>query len=258
MKTNKLSLMALMASVAVLVGIAPAQARLISESQELKMGREAAAQIESKYPVSKDPRMNSLVTSIGRRVAAVSSRPNLQWQFKVLDVKDINAVSVPGYVYVNQGLIDFVGNDKDALAGVIAHEVGHTAGRHAVKSAEEQLKYSIVLGLVLKGDMAQQLGSIAANLALLGYSRKDEYEADRLGVDYMTSAGYNPNGMLRFFRALQAKEGKDSKGLSVYFRTHPPTGDRITRVQQEMQKIGVKPMAVISTNPTYIAAALSR
>ncbi len=99
----------------------------------------------------------------------------------------------------------------------------------------------IVLGLVLKKGKGQQLGNIAANLALLGYSRKEEYQADKLGVDFMTKAGYDPNGMLRFFDKLQKKEGGGSKGLSVYFQTHPPTSERIVRVKQEMKALGVKP-----------------
>jgi predicted Zn-dependent protease len=184
--------------------------------------------------------MNSLITGMGQRLASVSARPNLPWRFEVLNVSDINASSVPAYVFVNRGLIDFTGSDRDALAGVVAHEVAHTAAKHAVKSAEEQLKYSLIIGLLFRGGTAAQLGNIAANLALLGYSRKDEYEADRLGVDYMTAAGYNPNGMLRFFRALQQRE-RDPRGLSVYFQTHPPTAERIVRVRQEMMRIGIRP-----------------
>ena len=228
-----------LALLAVFAMTTQAQAALISEKQELQMGRDAARQIESKYRVSSDPRLNSLISGIGRRVAAVSSRPNLPWEFKVLDTSEVNAASVPGYVYVNRGLIDFIGNDTNALASVIAHEVAHTAGKHAVKAAEKQFKYSLVLGLILKGRGAQQLGSLAANLALLGYSRSEEYDADRLGVGYMARTGYDANGMLRFFRKLEQKQGSGSSGLSRYFQTHPPTSERIIRVQDEMRRVGV-------------------
>lgn len=135
---------------------------------------------------------------------------------------------------MNRGLINFTGSDRDALAAVIAHEIAHTSARHAVRSAEKQLKYSLALELLLKGESARELGSIAANLALLGYGRREEYEADRLGVRYMARAGYDPNGMLRFFRKLQRNEGREPKGLSTYFRTHPSTSDRIVRVEKEI------------------------
>jgi predicted Zn-dependent protease len=222
------------------LAVQQADARLIGEKTELRMGRDAAKQIESQYKVSNDKAANDLVAQMGRRMAAVSSRPNLPWQFKVLETKEINAFSVPGYVYINRGLLDFVGEDRDALAGVIGHEIGHTTAHHAVRSAEKQIKYSIALKLLLKGDNAQQLGSIAANLALLGYGRKEEYHADKLGVEYMAASGCDPNGMLRFFNKLQAKEGKEPGGLAVYFRTHPPTADRITRVQQEITTLSHK------------------
>lgn len=213
---------------------AQVQAGLISEKSEIQMGRDAAAQIESKYRVSSDRNLTAKVQSIGRKIAARSSRPNLPWQFKVLENKDVNACSVPAYVYVNSGLIDFIGGDANMLAAVIGHEVGHTAAHHAVHSAEKQLAYSLVIQFLSKKGDAQKLGNVAANLALLGYGRQDEFEADKLGVRYMRSAGYDPNGMLKFFQKLQQKEGKGSSGLAVYFRSHPPTSERIERVKQEI------------------------
>jgi predicted Zn-dependent protease len=187
---------------------------------------------------------------MGRRIAARSSRPGLKWQFKVLETKEVNALSVPGYVYVNRGLIDFVGSDNHALASVIAHEVAHTAAKHARKAAEKQLTYSLAIQLLSKKGDARKLGGIAANLALLGYSRGDENEADRLGVRYMTAAGYDPNGMLRFFRKLKAREGKDPGGLTAYFRSHPPTSDRIGRVEKEIKAMGMTPQASAPVEPT--------
>jgi predicted Zn-dependent protease len=204
------------------------------------MGRDAAQQIEARYRVSGDPQANALVNGIGRRVAAVSSRPNLPWQFKVLETSEVNAVSVPGYVYVNRGLLNFAGNDTNALAGVIAHEVAHTAARHAANAATKEFEYSLALQVLFGGANARQLGAFAANLAMLGYSRKDEYQADNLGVRYMAAAGYDPNGMTRFFRKLEADEGRQSSGLSRYFQTHPPTSSRITRVRSEIASMGLR------------------
>jgi predicted Zn-dependent protease len=140
MRSRNTILIIFAAIIAMSVTATQAQAALISESQELSMGRDAEAQIEKQYRVSTDSRANALVDSMGRRLAAVSSRPNLPWKFKVLETSEVNAMSVPGYVYVNRGLLNFVGNDRDALAGVIGHEIGHTTARHAVRTAEKQLK----------------------------------------------------------------------------------------------------------------------
>lgn len=215
-----------------------AQAGLISEKFELQMGKDAAKEIESQYKVSANKQLTAEIAGIGKKLAAKCSRPGLPWQFKVLQTKDVNAVSVPGYVYVFTGLIDLVKKDKDALASVIGHEIGHTCGRHAAKTIEKQLTYSLAIQLLLKKGDPRKLGNIAANLALLGYSRKDEYQADMFGVDYMYAAGYNPEGMIKFFEQLKQKEGKNSgKGLEVYFRTHPPTADRISRVKDEITKL---------------------
>ena len=234
-----------------------ASARLIGEKQELDMGRNASRQIEQQYRVSKNKEHIALVRGMGEKIAAVSSRPKLPWEFKVLESKEVNAFSVPGFVYVNTGLIEFADGDRDALAGVVAHEVAHTTAKHAVKSAEEQLKYGLAINLIFGNADGRKLGGIAANLTLLGYGRKHEFQADAIGCRYMNGAGYDPNGMLRFFRKLQAKEGKDSGGLAVYFRTHPPTRDRIARLEKEIVKLGKTPEPAPVTNTTETAPTSS-
>jgi predicted Zn-dependent protease len=246
----------MVAIMSLIVGV-QAQAGLISEKSELQMGKDGAKQIESQYKVSTNKQLTAEIVEIGKKLAGKCSRPALPWQFKVLETKDVNAVSVPGYVYVFTGLIDFVKNDKDALAGVIGHEIGHTCGRHAAKSVEKQLTYGLAIQLLLKKGNAQDLGSVAANLALLGYSRKDEYQADKFGVDYMYAAGYNPEGMIKFFEQLQAKEGKNSgAGLEKYFRTHPPTADRIKRVRDEITALKKPvPSTQLSTQPAQTQPA---
>jgi beta-barrel assembly-enhancing protease len=229
----------LLTTVLLVAGITQANAGLISEKQELAMGRDAAKQIESQSRVSQDPQMNELVNSLGTRLAAASTRPHIPWTFKVLDTKDINAVSVPGFVFVNSGLIDFVNGDKDQLAAVIGHEIGHTCGRHAVKQAQKSMIGGTLLGLIFRGGSGNFV-NLFANLAMLGYSRKDEFEADKLGLTYMSKAGYDPNAMVKFFQHLQTKEGTGGKGLTTYFNTHPPTDQRIKRVQAQIAAMNVK------------------
>ena len=213
----------------------PASAKLISQSSELSMGRDAARQIEAKYPVSHDTALNNLVRRMGTKIASVSSRPGITWTFKVLNTPEVNALSVPGYVYVNKGLISFVGSDRDQLATIVAHEVAHTTARHAAEQAEKSLIGGAIVSLLFKKQT--QMVNLFANLAMLGYSRKDEYEADKLGVRYAHKAGYDPNGMLRFLQRLQAKQGLGSSGLGTYFKTHPPTADRIGLVRKEIANL---------------------
>jgi len=110
-----------------------ARAGLISEQQELQMGDDAAREVEARYGLSQDTRATTLVETIGKRLAQVSSRPKLPWKFRVLQSKEVNALSVPGYVYINTGLLEFVGNDRDQLAGVIAQlRTNPDSRRHVV------------------------------------------------------------------------------------------------------------------------------
>ncbi len=212
---------------------ASAGIRLIGEQQELQMGLDSARQIEMRYRVSRDRGKTALVEQIGRAIVAESSRPDLPWKFRVLESPEVNALSLPGYVYVNTGLLRFVGNDRDELAAVIAHEVAHTTRKHAVFQTEKSLVGGLVLSLVFQDQktLASNLAGMAANMALMGFGRKDELEADRVGADYMVKAGYDPEAMLRFFKKLQAKEGRSAGGLTTYFQSHPPTSERIRKVQ---------------------------
>lgn len=221
-----------------LVAAPPARAQFgVSEKDELAAGRNADAQIRQQYHVNTNSHWNGLVKHLGVRLARVSERPDLPWTFRVLDSKEINAFSVPGYVYVTTGLLNFVGDDQDALACVIGHEIGHTTGRHAVKAAQQEEVGNLIVGLLgaRAGGGVRTLLGLGANLIQLGHSRGDEYDADRRGIRYAIKAGYDPEGLIRFFDKLKAKEG-DTGGIAAYFQTHPATGDRIKRAQDEIRK----------------------
>ncbi|MDH7569638.1 MAG: M48 family metalloprotease [Armatimonadota bacterium] len=222
--------------VAILAMLVPSAARagLISEAQELQMGAQAAQEIEARYSLSKNPAHAALVAQLGKQIAASSDRPKLPWEFRVLDTPEVNALSVPGHVYVNTGLLEFVGKDRDALAAVVAHEIAHTTRRHAVRQMEKALVGSLALRFLFKDQDAliTQLAGTAANLALLGYGRTQELEADRFAAEYLIRAGYDPQGIIRFFEKLRKEEGAEVKGLAVYFRSHPPTSERIRKVKE--------------------------
>jgi len=221
------ALLAVIVSVGVASGARPAAAALglISRSEEIRLGQEAAAQMESKYPTHRDRR----VEAIGMDIVRANNLPDYPYRFRVIDRNEVNAVSLPGGpVYVYSGLLRMVGDDDDALAGVIAHELGHVKERHAVDQMEKQSLASILIGNLTRGSM-QSLAAIATNVGMLKFSRSDEYEADDQGALFMARAGYDPDGLIRFFQKLQRSEGRGS-GVS-WLRTHPTSTQRIRRLQ---------------------------
>jgi len=206
----------------------------IGTQEEVSIGKEVAAAVEAKYKLSQNTAQIERVNSIGRRIAAVSDRQDLKYHFKVLENKDINALSTPGgYVYVNTGLLDKA--DDDELAAVIGHEVGHIAARHAVQAidANKWISGGMILATILiKSDNKKAVmegASMALDVIMKGYSREDEFEADKLGVRYAYYAGFDPNGAVTFMEKLR-QAGKDDR-IAVYFSTHPLYSERIAKAR---------------------------
>lgn len=209
---------------------------LISTEEEIQIGRQVAAEIQQKYPIYRDQRLNERINSIGQKIAAVNDRKDLPYYFIILDDDEINAFTVPGgYVYVFRGLVDFVKTDEE-LAGVLAHEVGHVAARHIVKKMQAQMGYELIFTLATRGKEEYQsianFANLAFNLVMLGYSREDEYFADILAVRYMNRAGYNPRAMISFLERLKGEE-KGQEPPS-FLSTHPGIDERITHIKDEI------------------------
>ncbi|GIV14567.1 MAG: hypothetical protein KatS3mg022_0002 [Armatimonadota bacterium] len=208
---------------------------LLSKQDEIQIGKEGSAAIEKEYRLDTNPGRVALVQEVGQRILEGMRKtegkraPDFPFTFKVLDTKEINAVSLPGGpVYVFRGLMEQVGDDKDMLASVIAHEVGHIVAHHAAKQISSSILADIAISLGTKGS-AQKVASIATSLVMLKYSRDDEYDADRRGILYTHAAGYDPEGLVRFFEKLQKLEKSPMKGLLANLRTHPLTENRILR-----------------------------
>lgn len=211
---------------------------LLSKQDEIQIGKEGSAAIEKEYRLDTNPERVALVQEIGQRVLEGMRQvegkraPDFPFTFKVLDTKEINAVSLPGGpVYIFRGLMEQVGDDKDMLASVIAHEVGHIVARHAAKQISSSILADLAISLGTKGS-AQKVASIATSLVMLQYSRDDEYDADRRGIHYTYAAGYDPEGLVRFFEKLQKLEKSPMKGLLANLRTHPLTENRILRAKK--------------------------
>jgi predicted Zn-dependent protease len=171
------------------------------------------------------------VNTIGNNILHnITPRQGITYTFKVIDTNDVNAFALPGgWIYVERGLIEAAKGDNNQVAGVIAHEIGHVQARHAAEQIGRQEIYGVAIGTLTKGN-TQQWANVFANLNLLHYSREEEYEADKLAIDYTCPSQYNPKGLIDFFQTLVASE---KKGASPSFlRTHPLTENRILRAEQ--------------------------
>lgn len=230
--------------------------------QETEIGKEASKQIAAVFGAYRDPKVERYVADVGNRVLATSHlrRPgadervrNTPVTFGVLDSPIINAMALPGgYIYVTRGMLAHL-NNEDQLATVIAHEIGHVAARHAARQAWQQ---QIGQGLLMGGALLSQglglpaqdilnLGSMAAQLVFLRYSREDELEADKLGVEYASPAGYDAREVIEFFQTLSRIQEKEGQGMPGFLATHPNPGDRVQRIREmtAAQLRGRRPIA---------------
>jgi predicted Zn-dependent protease len=217
--------------------------------QETDIGKQASKEVTSLFGVYGDANLARYITEVGNRVLATSHlrRPGADEQvratpvtFTVLDSPVINAMALPGgYIYVTRGMLAHL-NNEDQLATVIAHEIGHVAARHAARQAWQQ---QIGQGLLLGGAVLSQglglpagnilnLGGMAAQLFLLRYSREDELEADRLGVEYAMAAGYDSREVIGLFQTLDRMQEKEGQSMPSFLATHPNPGDRIQRIRE--------------------------
>ena len=223
---------------AALPGVAGCRTRsFLSTKQEVNLGREGARQVEQQYRVDTSSPDADRVRRVGQSLLAHTDRRDIPYAFKVLDAKEINAFSIPGGpVYVYRGLLDMMGDDDDALACVLGHEIGHVNGRHAARQISSQLATNVLISLTPLGATGQNLAGLGAELAGLKYSRDDEYDADRRGLSYAHHAGYNPQGMIRFFEKLQRLEKRQGSAGPEWLRNHPVTTARIAKAEAMIER----------------------
>lgn len=246
----------------------PAVALQVSEDdrEEVEQGEEADRQIEAEFGFYEDEELAAYVDRIGQVVASVSERPQLPWNFRVLDSPAVNAFAIPGgFVYVTRGLLAHM-NSEAELAGVLGHEVGHITGKHAEARQRRSLLGTLgLLGLSILAPEAAGFAlrtGIAQNvlgLLLLKYSRDQELDADERGIRYATTAGYDPRGIGAFFETLQSiEERSDRKGLPGWLSTHPQVDDRIERGQEwaaeSLAVAGAEPDDLIQGRTAHLLA----
>lgn len=220
---------------------------LFSTQDDIKLGLQNSEQAENQLPMLKDEKVNNYLDGLGKRLAQFAPGDKYPYQFKCVNVADINAFALPGgYVYVNRGLIQ-AADDEAQLAGVIGHEISHVALRHGTSQVTKSLGPSVgvaVIGSVLGdnalGKLVTAVGAFSMQSLLLKYSRTDESEADILGVQIEHDAGYDPHALAEFFVVLADVE-KKMGAPPEFFSNHPSPEHRIERVNEEIGKLGGPP-----------------
>jgi beta-barrel assembly-enhancing protease len=199
--------------------------------KEVRQGREAAAEVDRQAKFIEDPVITEYVNRVGQNIV-LHSDAKVPFTIKVIDSDEVNAFALPGgFFYVNKGLLLAADNEAE-LAGVMAHEIAHVAARHAVENQAKAslLEYAALGASIFLGGIPGMIYQNTAGIGLLGifmkFSRGAEEEADKLGIQYMYAAGYDPGAMATMFEKLEAKNKKKPGFISRAFATHPAPPDR--------------------------------
>ena len=214
--------------------------REINQEEEIAIGRDLAATLVGAAPLVADPRMQRYVNSVGRWIASQSERPDLPWQFGVLDAPQLNAFAVPGgTIFITRGLLERMQSEAE-LAGVLGHEISHVVKKHHLKAIQKGAMTALAgdaLSMAVQNKNAaanEKLVSFGKEMYARGLDKDDEFEADRIGVVYAARAGYDPYGLPSVLQTLQAMNAQDS-AVALMFKTHPAPGDRLDQLSEKMQ-----------------------
>lgn len=248
-RIGAVGLLALMVACAVNPATGEREFMLVSEQQEIQMGREADPQVTATYGLVDDPELQAYVTEIGERLAAVSERPDLPWTFRVVDDPTVNAFALPGgFVYVTRGILANFESEAE-LAGVLGHEIGHVTARHSASQMSRQQLQQIGLGVgMILSETVREYGGLAvAGLQImnLSYSRGDESQADRLGLRYMSRLGYDADAMIGVFQMLAVVSGSGDGRLPEWQSTHPYPENREAQIREVIAQTGASREGIV-------------
>jgi beta-barrel assembly-enhancing protease len=221
--------------------------------KEVAMGRQLAAEVDREAKFVDDPVITEYINRVGQNIV-LHSDAKVPFTIKVIDSDEVNAFALPGgFFYVNKGLILAADNEAE-VAGVMAHEIGHVAARHAMENQTKGMlaQFGLIAGSIFLGGLGGMLINQGAQFgALLGFmkfSRSAESEADMLGVEYLWAAGYDPNAMSTMFEKLAAKNQKKPGTFSKLFETHPQSTDRMEASRALVARFPEKEEYVVSTS----------
>jgi len=246
--------------------------RVMSEEDEIALGKEAAREVEQYMGFAGSAELNAYVDRIGQRLAKHSSRNHLEYEFHVVDMAEPNAFALPGgHIYVSRGLLAIM-NTEDELAAVLGHEIGHVAGRHSAKQQTKSrgwIPLQILAGIggaaasAVSPDLGSAvagIGQLPASLVLASYSRKQEKEADRLGQRYAAAEGWDPAALSDTMDALTREQqlagGRDPSQMS-FFDSHPTTPERAREGREYASTLAVEPADRIAIDRTAFVHRLA-
>jgi predicted Zn-dependent protease len=223
------------------------QLNFLSESSEVQVDRENSPhQISADYGAVQDADLNRYVSSVGNQLAALSHRPDMPYNFRVVNAVYINAYAFPGgTIAVSRGILSDMDSEAE-LAALLGHEIGHVCSRHAAQQYTAGMVGSVAIAAATLfiqqknetyAGLAAGLGAVASGLYLAHYSRADEREADALSLEYMTKGGYNPEGCISLMDMLRKTEKEKPNAIEMLFATHPMSEERYqTAVKEVAQK----------------------
>lgn len=204
---------------------------LMSEEQEIAMGKDADPQIVAQYGLYENKALQDFITKKGNEMAVISHRPGLKYEFKIVDSEVLNAFAVPGgYVYFTRGIMAHFNNEAE-FAGVLGHEIGHITARHSVSQQTKAVlgQVGLIGSMILVPQVADFAEPLSQGLGLLflKFGRDAERQSDELGVEYSSKIGYDAHEMAGFFNTLERKTaGTGAAELPDFLSTHPNPGER--------------------------------
>ena len=227
---------------------------LYSIQKEIALGQQLAREVTRQSKILDDPIISEYVNRIGQNLVR-NSDAKVPFTFQVIDGDEVNAFALPGgYVFVYTGLIK-VASEEDEFAGALAHEIAHVAARHMTCQATKSQIAGVagaIPGVLLggwTGLIVGQATNAAIPMTFLSFTRRDESEADYLGVQYMYAAGYDPTGAVSIFEKLESMQKTKPGAVAKVFATHPMDSDRIDRTEKEIQRIlPSKPEYIVTTS----------
>jgi predicted Zn-dependent protease len=207
---------------------------MMSKSQEVDLGQQATVQIERENRIVTSGPQYDRLQRVAARVIPLAQRDyDVPYSVKLIDNKQVNAFALPGGpIYFYSGLVELASTDAE-LASVVGHEAAHVVKRHSAKQISDAQAKGTIASILLgsSGQLAQTAAGLALQLQQLNYSREDEAQSDEVGFQYLTEAGYDPDGMANMFRKMSEQEGRGGGGPE-WLRSHPLTRKRVEVAEQ--------------------------